>query len=91
MSLPASLLEPATAMPVPAEIRSLMGHDHDVSHTSFDDGFAPGTDVFLARLVRLDRLHHLVGELAEKINHVRGVGSFGCHRKPWYEPIPQSR
>lgn len=78
-------------MPVPAQIGSLVWDNNDVTNTSLDDGFTAGTGVLLARLVRLDWLHHLVGELAEKINHVGRVGGFDCHRRPWYVEIPHIR
>lgn len=47
-----------------------MGDHNHVAHTAPDDRFTTWTLVFLARLIRLDRLNHLVGEVPQDVRHV---------------------
>jgi len=59
------LLVPAAAVPVPPQIWRLQGNDHEMSHTGLDRADASRACICLVRLVRLDRVHHLVVESGE--------------------------
>lgn len=64
-----------------AQIWCLMGDHHDVADTTFDGRLAPGALVLLARLIRLDGLDDLIGEVPEDVSHVWSgcrVRGHGC-------------
>ena len=65
----ALLLEPASAMPVPTEVRGKVRHDHDMSDTGFDPRLASRADVRLAGLIRLYRMHGTIIECHPKNPH----------------------
>ncbi len=55
-----AFLEPASTVPMSTQIRRLLGDDDDVANSGVDDRFTTRADVRLARLIRLNRMHHLV-------------------------------
>jgi hypothetical protein len=65
-----AFLEPAPAVPVPAEIRRLLGNDNDVADSGVDDRLTTRADVRLARLIRLDRMNHLMFVPRQRRRHV---------------------
>ncbi|MEN8041949.1 MAG: hypothetical protein ABFR95_10650 [Actinomycetota bacterium] len=52
-------------MPVTAKIRGFLGYNDQMPDADLDRAVAPGAHVTLARLVRLDRVHHVFSEGAE--------------------------
>lgn len=58
----AAFFVPAPTVPVSAQIRRLGRNDDQVPHTDLDDAFAAWTQIALARLIRLDRLHEFRSE-----------------------------
>ncbi len=62
---PPTLLEPAAAMPVPPQVGRRVGDDDEVADTGFDRAVAPGAQVRLDRLIRLDGTHDLIIEAGE--------------------------
>lgn len=52
-----SFLVPTASMPMPPEVSSVLRHDDEVANTHIDHGGAARTDVRLARLIRLNRMH----------------------------------
>ena len=51
----ATLLEPASPVPVPPQVGGVLRDYHDVEGAGIDAGFAARADVVLSRRVRLDR------------------------------------
>ena len=49
------------------EVRSVLGHDNEMTNPDIDERFTPWTHIGLSRLVRLDRVNDLLVELAELI------------------------
>ena len=44
-------------MPMPAQVGGVLGNDNEVTRSLGNDRFATGTQIFLARLVWMDRAH----------------------------------
>lgn len=59
VAAPATLLVPASPMPVASKIWCFLGYHHQMTDARIDDRFTPRTDVGLARLIRLDWLDDL--------------------------------
>lgn len=51
---------------MPAKIGRFVRDDDHVPDTSWDDRCASGAHIFLARLIRLDRLDELIAGIAEQ-------------------------
>lgn len=65
----ALFLEPAPAVPVPAQVGGEARNDHDVANTRFDPGITAWADVCLAGLVRLNGMHGCIVEHHPKNPH----------------------
>ena len=61
------LLVPASMMPMPPQVRLIVGHHHQVKGAGGNGHFTPGADVILARRMRL----HRGDGHPEKIAHAR--------------------
>ena len=57
-----TFLEPTAAVPVSPQVGCRLGDDDEVADTGFDRPVAPGAQVRLDRLIRLDGTHDLVIE-----------------------------
>jgi hypothetical protein len=55
-----TFLEPAPAVPVSPQIRRILRNDNDVSYSGVDSRLTSRADIRLARLIRLDRMNHLM-------------------------------
>jgi hypothetical protein len=75
-----ALLVPATPMPMTPKIGSIIGYDNEMSDTNFDEALTTGAHVFLARLIRLDRMHHMTVEAILRSRCILAVATGGsCH------------
>lgn len=62
----APLLVPAPSVPVASQVRRRCRNDDEMSYTGFNSGVASGTDIALARLVRLNWMNYVIVEITEE-------------------------
>lgn len=65
---PSHLLVPATVMPVPSQVRCLVGHHDQMKLSRRDGSFTARTQVCLGRLVRLNRGDRHVEKMAHAMS-----------------------
>jgi len=82
----APFLVPTSPVPVPSQIRSILGNDDEMSDAGCDGARTSRAHVRLFRLVRLDRVHDLVIEAGEIVGETLRRGVLGRRHGPMVRP-----